>query len=111
MGVACANLTWATMGKIQEDWGLILLHAFSFCIRKIYIYHILYVMFEMLAKSHTCLLERLPNFVLVNEPCANLPHLTIIFVTTICYFNFLLDAIFFLASICKLPTALIKSVK
>jgi hypothetical protein len=94
MGVACANLTWATMGKIREDQGLIPLHAFNFCIGKSYNYHILYVMFEMLAKSHTCLLERVPNFVLVNEPCASLPHLTIIFVTTICYFKFLLDAIF-----------------
>lgn len=51
-------------------------------------------MFEMLANSHKCLVERLPNFILVNDPCSELPCWKIIFVTTKCHFNFLLDDIF-----------------
>jgi len=60
------------MGRIniQEDWGSIFPSALNFCIRKIFDYHILYIMFEMLANSHTHLVERLPNFVLVNDPCS-----------------------------------------
>jgi hypothetical protein len=73
-------------------------------------YHILYIMFENIANTHTFLLKRLSNFVHVKTQCNQFVTLYKFYVTTICYFEFFLVAIFFITSTtsCQLYIANVK---
>jgi len=66
-------------------------------------YHILYIVFEKIANTHTFLLKRLLNFVhvlvCVKTQCSQFVIVNKFYVTTICYLEFFLDAIFLITSI------------
>ncbi len=113
MSVACVDLTWATMGKIQEERSSIPPHAFHFLTQKANCKKNVVVTFW--TQCFKCLLMHIyfcwkdcQILYMWKHQITNLPHLKRI-VTTICYLEILFGCRITSYICCTLPPILSKN--